>query len=666
MARALLSCSLSGLGLCGLLILSCGDKDDDTGTANDDLAPAGQGQDSDGDGILDEVEGQGDTDGDGVPDHLDTDTDGDCIPDAIERGPYEPYSLPIDSDLDGQPDYKDLDSDDNSLLDRDEAGDCQAPVDLDGDGDGDWRDLDDDGDTILDVDDGLEDADGDGVANHRDTDSDGDCIPDAVEAGDEDPTTPPRHSDLDGLADFLDTDSDNDGLSDTEEVAGSCTEVADTDGDQAPDYVDDDIDGDGLLNVEEEALGTDPWDRDSDADGYTDGLEVYAETNPLESASVPRGTVIETGPRQVSEHEGEYVLDEYKLDIYVLLDTAYSYSCYHPNLEAFIEELVDALFAEFEDVAIGFGTYDDYRWASGWASSQGSPYELQHQVSTNHTSVKRAAEGQQMIYGGDDLGSAYEALYQSATGHGYDQVCDQVAQDKIDILPFISAEDDAFDGAVSGTYRADVAGSGTRGGAGFRSGSSPIIILTADNSIRNEDVGHAVPSGTCDQPASFEMAMQAINELRARVLGINVYEYQSYDSSLQEQLIDIAEATGSFIDEDDDGAKDDPAVLYGSWNWPAIELVIEALWDMAEEMDQEISFQVAEDPNGWITAFWPDVEEVYTIERGESVTYGFELSTAAPTLPDDQFYHARVEILDDGQWVDETDIWVVIRPETVH
>lgn len=43
--------------------------------------------DSDDDGILDSVEGNGDADGDGTPNKLDLDSDDDGLPDAVERGP---------------------------------------------------------------------------------------------------------------------------------------------------------------------------------------------------------------------------------------------------------------------------------------------------------------------------------------------------------------------------------------------------------------------------------------------------------------------------------------------------------------------------------------------------------------------------------------------------
>ena len=74
------------------------------------------GQDTDGDGLRDEVEGCGaspvDTDGDKTPDYLDFDSDNDQLPDRIEGS--------ADSDGDKTPDFRDVDSDGDGLGDGDE------------------------------------------------------------------------------------------------------------------------------------------------------------------------------------------------------------------------------------------------------------------------------------------------------------------------------------------------------------------------------------------------------------------------------------------------------------------------------------------------------------------------------------------------------------------
>jgi len=71
-----------------------------------------------------------------------------------------------------------------------------------------------------------------------------------------------------------DHDSDKDGLPDIwERKYGFHVRLKD--------LIDQDDDNDGLGALEEYRNGTDPWNPDSDSDGYTDGTEVLNEYNPL-------------------------------------------------------------------------------------------------------------------------------------------------------------------------------------------------------------------------------------------------------------------------------------------------------------------------------------------------------------------------------------------------
>jgi hypothetical protein len=170
--------------------------------------------DSDGDGISDLVEGDGDPDPDGIPNYRDLDSDDDTIPDYIESFG--------DTDGDGIPNFIDTDSDADGLSDE-----AEGVGDIDGDDIPNFLDnnandgpsADADGDGILngteDTDDGDGDGnpdpdrDGDGIKNKADTDSDDDGIHDIIE-GQEDP-------DSDGIPNYLDLDSDGDGLLDEDE-----------------------------------------------------------------------------------------------------------------------------------------------------------------------------------------------------------------------------------------------------------------------------------------------------------------------------------------------------------------------------------------------------------------------------------------------------------------
>lgn len=648
---------------CLLVLSACkGDKGDSADDPDDIFVP-----DADGDGIGDGIEGDLDSDGDGILDRDDLDSDGDCIPDSVERGDIPEGGLPADSDNDGIPNYLDTDSDNNGRLDIDEAGDCDDPDDRDEDGSPDFMDLDNDGDNLLDSEEGTSDADGDGIPSWNDTDSDGDCLSDASEAGDDDTETPAVDTDGDGSADYLDTDSDGDGTGDEDEAMGECGEAGDLDNDGTSDVIDEDTDGDGLDDADEAAEGTDTRDEDTDDDGYTDGLEAFADSDGNNRSKVPDGVVLSAGPRERLETDGEYTLKGVPVDVFLLADEAYSYSCYHPEHSSFIPALATELFSRIPEVTFGFATYDDYKnsgtGTSGWASTGGNPYELQVQLTTDESLINSAARGMDMTYGGDDKGSGYEALYQAMTGVGFDASCDGDFDSGYDVKPFMASSGDAFVGAIEGTYSPAVEGTGSGPGVGFRGAAARIVILGADNIIRDEREDHDLPDDTCDDPASFDVAVESITGNKAKYLGINVYEYQSSDHRLQEQLEELAEATVSYIDEDGDGINDDLAVIDGSWDWPDPTVVVNAVEDLVTEQTLDLSLEIGEDEKGWITEIGP---ETYfpDVAPDETITFTVVLTTSAPLDDDDQFYRASLLIMVGDEELEEVPIYLVIHPET--
>jgi hypothetical protein len=244
--------------------------------------------DEDNDGIPDIIEGMIDTDDDGIIDALDTDSDNDGISDTLESG-----ASGIDTDNDGIDDVFDVDQTGGTDANSDGIDDAIILVDTDKDRTPDYRDTDSDNDGILDVHEGTLDSDGDGQANYIDTDSDGDGTSDSLEGvGD---------TDDDGISDYIDLDSDNDGLPDSLEqsvnLSGKDTDgdgiddnydvdqtggtdsnndgvddtiFIDTDSDGIPNFLDPDSDGDGIPDLLETGLS----DVDSDDDGIVDSLDV--------------------------------------------------------------------------------------------------------------------------------------------------------------------------------------------------------------------------------------------------------------------------------------------------------------------------------------------------------------------------------------------------------
>ena len=210
--------------------------------------------DDDNDGILDVVEGDGDSDGDGVDDYLDLDSDNDGIPDNVEGQTTDGYIAPwynndgtiVDVDGDGLNDA--YDDDVSGPLNSDGIA---SPVDTDGDHIPDYLDEDSDNDGVLDIIEGND-------ANH-------DGIADIEPSGNDD--------DNDGLDDAFDS-TPNSGYNDPNGVLvadypGDNGTMPDTDGTEDLDYRDTDDDGDGVPTIIEIAIY-----EDCDNDGLPNYLDV--------------------------------------------------------------------------------------------------------------------------------------------------------------------------------------------------------------------------------------------------------------------------------------------------------------------------------------------------------------------------------------------------------
>ena len=217
--------------------------------------------DDDNDGILDTLEANVDLDGDSLISQLDLDSDGDGIPDNVEaqttigyippnedtpadyltnngvNSAYLGGLEPINTDGTDNPDYLDFNSDNQGGNDIDEAGLALTGNDSDGDG------LDDATDATPDYSDvgGTIDNPLTGPVQLPDSDND------ASNGGDVDFRDAALVADVDGdgILNTADLDDDNDGILDTLEANV-------------------DLDGDSLINQ---------FDLDSDGDGIPDNVE---------------------------------------------------------------------------------------------------------------------------------------------------------------------------------------------------------------------------------------------------------------------------------------------------------------------------------------------------------------------------------------------------------
>ncbi len=283
------------------------------------------GPDTDGDGIVDSIDGAptfGDptqtpprnTDNNGVPDYRDLDSDNNGQPDTTTSGcvdttpadqrcdgadgdrdgivdpldGFNGHGNLADADGDGVGDNVDLDDDNDGIADTAENTLGFAPDgDADGDGVPNFLDRNNRGDGMAQTcTDGnndqrcdspglLYDRDGDGVANHLDLDADNDGLYDTWEGNAGIPDAAPRNAVIDcpggfgsnGLCDAIETMADS-GVVDYDDDGAGPDATRNTDDDTLPDFLDVDSDGDGLWDVAEGESGcTDAAPRDGRCDG---------------------------------------------------------------------------------------------------------------------------------------------------------------------------------------------------------------------------------------------------------------------------------------------------------------------------------------------------------------------------------------------------------------
>ena len=627
---------VAALGLfSGCLGVQWGSRGGGGGGDDDDSAPSDDDDDdglpdADGDTISDTDEGSADPDGDGIPNSQDTDSDGDGVSDADEAGDDDTATPPVDTDGDGTPDFLDLDSDDNGISDQAEGG-----GDTDGDGIPDSSDLDNDGDGISDSDEiggnpiQPQDTDGDGTPDYMDEDSDGDGIPDSIEGGDD--------PDGDGIPSSQDLDSDNDGIPDANEVDDP-ENPTDSDGDGFYDFEDADSDNDGVMDNEEPLHGTDPNDRDSDDDGFTDLAELEAGTDPLDPSSVIDGYYAELSPRVNTTLTVPFTPEIIQADVMFVLDTTCSMSGVLSTMTSNFSTVVSTI--SIPNLAFGVAEYDDFSYSDFGDAGYGDlPFRLHQQITTSTSNVQSALGSLSTRSGYDWPESGMEALFQAATGRGYDQDCDNNMDSSTDVPPFIAVasgpDQDAFAGNVSGIYNSSLPGD--IGGVGFRDGSVPIVVYATDAPMRDPDIGNPVPPA-CSDPAGSSDVATALNSIGGKLIGVGT------TADPIGQMTNLANATGSLADLDGNGTPD-PLVFQGSSS-ATVTFVIDGIEALSNGGQFDLTLEVVDDPYDFVTEISPT--EYPDVPVGVEVTFEVTLFPGVPQTTSDQVFIFPMQVIGDG------------------
>ncbi len=322
----------------------------------------------------------------------------------------------------------------------------------------------------------------------------------------------------------------------------------------------------------------------------------------------------------VMTYELEFEVDYKIADIAFIIDTTCSMSS---TADAMAEEfggIAALVAAEIPDITFGVATHDDYP-CCGYGSPPDKAFDLHQQQTDDLALVAGALANEVDIHNGNDWEeSSMEALYQGATGEGWDMDCDGKYDADEDVKPFTEHPLDAFGGFVNGTNNPNTPGTGTLGGFGFREETFPIQIIATDAPMRDPEAGYPTPGG-CLQDASFYDVFLGISALNGKMIGVcaNCGEGTSQFGQLQE----VAIVTGSMADLDHNGV-DEPAVVeWSSGDSDEFrETIVDAILALADSawFDKvSLEIEAGTDPYGLILDIEPDA--YYDIKAGTPVTF---------------------------------------------
>ncbi len=353
----------------------------------------------------------------------------------------------------------------------------------------------------------------------------------------------------------------------------------------------------------------------------------------LEDAYCVEVTTGEDVPLDVS------LVAEYRVaDVAFLLDTTGSMSGLANAMASEFSGIASDVSTVIPDVTFGVATYEDYNF-SDMGSGVDTPFRLEQQQTSDLGQVQSRLSSI-AIHSGDDITeSTIEALFQGATGRGFDQACNGAFETADDVKPFIAQVGDAFNGTIPGVYDSTVPDTGELGGYGFRESVLPIFIYSTDAPMRDPDRGDRVPTTSCPAAAGVSDALGALNALGAKTIGISV----SGTGGGYAQMVQIAEGTGSYGDMDGDGTTEPAAVVWSGSSSDFRQIVVEAIDGLVTDVTfDEVWLEVLSDPNNLVDSITPEMYR--NVPSGEVLDFRVEFHGAVAAEEGDQTFPIDFEL----------------------
>ncbi len=263
------------------------------------------------------------------------------------------------------------------------------------------------------------------------------------------------------------------------------------------------------------------------------------------------------------------------VDVFLLFDDTGSFTNNSPIVRAAFPDIISQLQTSLPGIDLGFGVgrFEEYG-NFGFEYGTGRPFTLNQPIVAASTggylaaiqaALNRTAPG----YGGDQPETDIEALYQLVTGKGFDgnnngSVLDsgRAGLASTQLSPGNSGDVPSFASFTADPANGVLPAAGTLGGAGFRAGALPIVLLATDTGIAYQPKGESVisgangssisvasltqtsrPSTPFNSGAGIQETVTALNALGALVIGLGTNPVATLDP--RQQLESLSKLTGA-------------------------------------------------------------------------------------------------------------------------
>ena len=240
------------------------------------------------------------------------------------------------------------------------------------------------------------------------------------------------------------------------------------------------------------------------------------------------------------------------VDVFLLFDDTGSFTANSPIVRQAFPQIISALQAALPGVDLGFGVGRFEEYANFAAeNAAGRPFILNQPIISASTTgfsaaIQAALDRTAPGYGGDQPETDIEALYQVATGAGFDGNNNGTTSDSgpAGLASTQLTPGDGGDVPSYASFTVDPAGnvlpaSGSVGGAGFRPGALPIILTATDTGFAFQPAGETSVTGVgglklpvsaltgtsrnttpFNSGAGIQQTITALNALGALVVGL--------------------------------------------------------------------------------------------------------------------------------------------------